>query len=285
MYKALNPGAIGVQATTLQEAISAAQQGGFEGVEFNVREVADLVDQHGAEYVKGLFAEANLKPAGWSVGIEWRSEPKWQQGLNELSRLAAAAAAIGCPRALSGVMPGSNDYSFDENYRLHVERFTPIASILADNGCWLGFEFISPKTLRANLRYPFLYKMGEVLDLGSKIGSNVGVLLDIWHWYTSYGTLEEIRALRPEQVVYVHVNDAPAGIHVDEQMDSVRDLPGATGVLDVVGFLHALRDIDYDGPVTPEPFKKELKDLPSDAERLKVVNAAMDKIFQQAGIR
>jgi sugar phosphate isomerase/epimerase len=285
MYKALSPGAIGVQATTLQEAIAAAQQGGFEAVEFNVREVADLVDQHGAEYVKGLFAEANLKPAGWGIGIEWRSETKWQQGLNELSRLAAAAAAIGCPRALSGVMPGSNDYSFDENYRLHVERFTPIASILADNGCWLGLEFISPKTLRASLRYPFLYKMGEVLDLGSKIGSNVGVLLDIWHWYTSYGTLEEIRALRPEQVVYVHVNDAPAGIHVDEQMDLVRDLPGATGVLDVVGFLHALRDIGYDGPVTQEKNKKELRDLPSDAERLKVVNAAMDKIFQQAGIR
>jgi sugar phosphate isomerase/epimerase len=285
MYKALNPGAIGVQATTLQEAIAAAQQGGFEGVEFNASEVADLIDQHGAEYVKGLFAAANLKPAGWGVGINWRDEEKWQQGLKELPRRAAAAAAIGCPRALSGVMPGSNDLPFDENYRLHVERFTPIAKILADNGCWLGLEFISPKTLRDTLRYPFLFKMGEILDLGSKFGSNVGVLLDIWHWYTSYGTLEEIRALRPEQVVYVHVNDAPAGIDVDAQMDLVRDLPGATGVLDIVGFLHALRDIGYDGPVTPEPFKKELKDLPSDAERLKVVNATMDKIFQQAGIR
>jgi sugar phosphate isomerase/epimerase len=285
MYKALSPGTIGVQATTLQDAIAAAQQGGFEGVEFNVREVADLVDQHGAAYVKGLFAEANLKPAGWGVGIDWRSETKWQQGLSELPRLAAAAAAIGCPRALSGVMPGSNDYAFEENYRMHVERFTPIARILADNNCWLGLEFISPKTLRDSLRYPFLYTMGEVLDLGSKIGSNVGVLLDIWHWYTSYGTLEQIRALRPEQVVYVHVNDAPAGIHVDQQMDLVRDLPGATGVLDIVGFLHALRDIGYDGPVTPEPFKKELKDLPSDAERLKVVSAAMDAIFQQAGLR
>lgn len=285
MYKALNPGAIGVQATTLQQAIAIAQQGGFEGVEFNVREIADLVALHGAEYVQGLFAEANLKPAGWSLGIDWRSEPSWQQGLNDLPRLAAAAAAIGCPRALSGVRPGSDDYTFDENYRLHIERLTPIASILADNGCSLGLEFISPKTLRDKFRYPFLYTMGEVLDLGSKIGSNVGVLLDLWHWYTSYGTLEEIRALRREQVVYVHVNDAPAGIPVDEQIDSVRDLPGATGVLDIVGFLHALRDIGYDGPVTPEPFKKELKDLPSDAERLKVVNAAMDKIFQQAGIR
>lgn len=285
MYKALSPGAIGVQATTLKEAIAAAQQGGFEGVEFNVREVADLVDQHGAESVKELFDQAHLKPAGWGVSIDWRKEAAWQQGLAELPRLAAAAAAIGCPRALSGVMPGSNDLPFDENYRLHVERFTPIASILADHGCWLGLEFISPKTLRDSLRYPFLYKMSEVLDLGAKMGANVGVLLDIWHWYTSYGTLEEIRALRAEQVVYVHVNDAPAGIDVDQQMDLVRDLPGATGVLDIVGFLHALRDIGYDGPVTPEPFKKELRDLASDAARLQVVNASMDKIFQEAGLR
>ena len=64
MYKALNPGAIGVQATTLQEAIAAAQQGGFEGVEFSVREVADLVDQHGPEYVKGLFAAGPLVSSG-----------------------------------------------------------------------------------------------------------------------------------------------------------------------------------------------------------------------------
>ena len=254
MYKALNPGAIGVQATTLKEAIAAAQQGGFEGVEFNVREVADLVDQNGAESVKGLFDQAHLKPAGWGLSIDWRKEAAWHQGLTELPRLAAAAAAIGCPRALSGVMPGSNDLPFDENYRLHIERFTPIASILADHGCWLGLEFISPKTLRDTLRYPFLYKMSEVLDLGAEMGANVGVLLDIWHWYTSYGTLEEIRALRAEQVVYVHVNDAPAGIDVDQQMDLVRDLPGATGVLDIVGFLHALRDIGYDGPVTPAPF-------------------------------
>jgi len=284
MYKALSPGAIGVQATTLQEAIAAAQQGGFGGVEFNVREVADLVDQHGAGYVQGLFAAAGLKPAGWGLSINWRQEAAWQQGLTELPRLAAAAAAIGCPRALSGVMPCSNEYPFDENYRLHVERFTPIASILADHGCWLGLEFISPKTLRESQRYQFLYTMGEVLELGSKIGPNVGVLLDCWHWYTSYGTLEQIRALRAEQVVYVHVNDAPAGIDVDEQMDLVRDLPGATGVIDIVGFLHALRDIGYDGPVTPEPFKQELRDLPSDAARLQTVMVSMNAIFEQAGI-
>jgi sugar phosphate isomerase/epimerase len=127
--------------------------------------------------------------------------------------------------------------------------------------------------------------MGEMLELGEKIGPNVGLLLDCWHWYTSGGTIEELRKLRPEQVVYVHVNDAPRGIAIDQQIDNVRDLPGATGVIDIRGFLRALKSIGYDGPVTPEPFKKELADLPSDEARLKRVGAAMDKIFAQAGIR
>ena len=99
-----------------------------------------------------------------------------------------------------------------------------------------------------------------MLALGREIGPNVGLLLDCWHWYTSHGTLDDLKRLTAEQVVYVHVNDAPAGIPVDEQQDMVRALPGETGVIDIVGFLQTLRAIGYDGPVTPEPFKKELNE-------------------------
>ena len=70
-----------------------------------------------------------------------------------------------------------------------------------------------------------------------------------------------------------------------EQLDNVRDLPGATGVIDIAGFLRALQSIGYDGPVTPEPFKKELAALPSDEVRLKKVGAAMDDVFVKAGLR
>ena len=65
----------------------------------------------------------------------------------------------------------------------------------------------------------------------------------------------------------------------------MRALPGETGVIDIAGFLQALRAIGYDGPVVPEPFKKELSDLPSDEARLRTVGAAMDAIFRQAGLQ
>ena len=285
MNKALSPGAIGVKTANLQEAIAAAQTGGFEGVEFSVHEVAGLVEAQGADYVKGLFADAKLKPAGWGLPTDWRSsEENWRKGLDELPRLAKAAAAIGCPRTMTWILPGSNDRPYEENRRFHIERFTPIAQILADNGCHLGLEFIGPKTLRDSQKYPFVYKMNDMLEMGREIGPNVGLLLDCWHWYTSEGNLEELKALRPEQVVYVHVNDAPAGVDINEQVDNVRALPGETGVIDIAGFLQALQTIGYDGPVTPEPFKKELNDLPSDAARLEKVGAAMNGIFRKAGL-
>lgn len=285
MYKALSPGAIGVKAANLQEALAAAQTGGFEGVEFSAHEVAGLVESQGADYVKSLFADAQIKPAGWGLPTDWRSsEENWRKGLAELPRLASAASAIGCPRTMTWILPGSNERSYEENRRFHIERFTPIAHILADNGCHLGLEFIGPKTLRDSQKYPFVYKMNDMLEMGQEIGPNVGLLLDCWHWYTSESNLDELKALRPEQVVYVHVNDAPAGVAIHDQVDNVRALPGETGVIDIAGFLQALQSIGYDGPVTPEPFKKELSDLPSDAARLEKVGAAMNDIFQKAGL-
>ena len=86
-----------------------------------------------------------------------------------------------------------------------------------------------------------------------------------------------MRRLQRSDVVVVHVNDAPAGVAVDEQLDQVRALPGETGVLDLAGFLQALREIGYDGPVTAEPFSQRLRELPAD-QALTETAAAMRKI-------
>lgn len=286
MYKALSPHAIRVQAPTLAIAINAAQRHGYEGTEFNVREVADLVDSQGAEAVRAMFADAGIKPAGWGLPVDWRGDQAtWQAGLAELPRLARAADAIGARRTMTWIMPGSNDRALEENRRFHIERFAPIASILGEHHCSLGLEFIGPKTLRDSFSHPFIHTMEDMLAMGTEIGPNVGVLLDCFHWHTSHGTAQQLRALRPEQVVYVHVNDAAAGLPPDEQIDNIRALPGETGEIDIVAFLQALRDIGYDGPVAAEPFKQELADLPSDDARLEVVARSMDTIFQRANIK
>lgn len=285
MYKGLSPGAIGVKASSLEEAISAAKLGGFGGVEFNPSEVAERVEKEGAEAIRGLFDAAGVLPAGFGLPVEWRKdEETWRAGLEVLPRLAKAASAIGGGDTFTWVLSCSDSRPMQENIAFHIERFKPIADILAENGCRLGLEFLGPKTLRDMLPHPFLYKMGDMLELGEKIGQNVGILLDCWHWHTSEGTVAELRTLKPEQVVYVHVNDAPKGVAMADYVDNVRGLPGETGVIDIASFLQALKEIGYPGAVTAEPFKPELSQLPDDAARLKTISASLDKIFQQAGL-
>ena len=59
MFKTLSPGAIQCKPATLDDALALARAGGFEGLEINAGQVADLVDQRGAEAVKQTFAEAD----------------------------------------------------------------------------------------------------------------------------------------------------------------------------------------------------------------------------------
>jgi hypothetical protein len=65
---------------------------------------------------------------------------------------------------------------------------------------------------------------------------------------------------------------------VDEQMDLSRELPCATGVIDVETFLRCLVRIGFDGPVRAEPFNAELRKLPP-GEALDATAAAMKKAF------
>jgi sugar phosphate isomerase/epimerase len=280
MYSALSPGAIGVAAPTIEDAIAAARQGGFAGVEVNVRELAERVAREGAGALRALFDGSGVRPAAFGLPVDWHgSEEAWRRDLRALPDLARAAASVGCTRTNMWIMPASDDLTYAENRRFHLERLGPVASALGEHGVRFGLEFIGPKTLRDGKRHEFVYTLEGMLDLAAEIGPNVGLLLDCWHWYTSHGTLEALRALTPEQIVYVHVNDAPAGVPIDDQVDNVRALPGETGVIPIADFLAALDRIGYDGPVVPEPFKASLRDLPSDAERLRVVGDSMRKIM------
>lgn len=286
MFPTLSPGAIGVKTANLNDAIAKAKLGGFTGVEFNPAEVADLIDRDGLPAVKGLFASAGVRPGGWGLPTNWRKDDAaFAADLKNLPRLAKAAAAIGGHRTFTWILSWGDDKPFAENRQFHVDRFTAMAKVLAEHGCAVGLEFLGPQTLYAGKAHEFIHALEPMLEMANDIGPNAGILLDCWHWHASGGTVEAIRKVPAAKIVYVHVNDAPKGLAREALIDNTRCLPGETGVIDIVGFLQALKAIGYDGPVTPEPFKKELNDLPSDEVRLKTVGASMADIFKKAGLK
>jgi len=278
MFKNLNLGAIGIKAT-LAESIDYARRYGFVGIDFSITEALALSETMGMDGVRNLFENAGVFPGSWGFPVNYRqNEAAWREGLMLLPKQAEFALELGCTRTATWILPASDERNFQENFEFHVNRLRPAAQILADYGCRFGLEFIGPKTLRSPRKYNFVHTMDGMLALCAAIGTgNVGLLLDVWHLYTAHGTLDDVRKLTRDDVVTVHVNDAPAGIPVDEQIDNVRALPGETGVLDIGGFLEALRAIGYDGPITAEPFSKRVNSMKPD-DALQATADAMSKI-------
>jgi sugar phosphate isomerase/epimerase len=262
MLKTLGPWAIGIRGLNLQQSIDLAKQTGFDAVLIDIKEVEELAAEIGVDGVKELFASSGIKPASWNAPVAWSKDDQRDDDLKLLPNRAALARELGTTRATSGVMPGSNDRDFAENYAWTVERLRPVAESLNGEGCQLGIEFISPKTLRDTFKYEFIYTLGGTMELAASIGTgNVGLLLDAWHLWQSGGDVKDMDIITAKDVVAVHVNDAPAGIPRDEQQDLVRMLPLETGVIDIVPFMRRLQELGYDGPVMPEPFSKRVEEI------------------------
>jgi sugar phosphate isomerase/epimerase len=283
VYTSLNTGAIGVKAD-LAGTIALAQRHGFQAIDVPMGEAQRLADAESVAAVAALFRDAGLRFGPWGLPVDWRADDaKYQQGLAELPRFAALGQQLGATRVNTWIMPGQNDRTRQEQYDHLLQRFRPIAAILADHGCRLGLEFIGPKTSRAKFAHEFAYTAGDMLSFAHAIGPNVGLLHDCWHWYTSGGTIAELRSLRPADIVSVHVNDAPPGIGRDDQLDNQRMLPMESGVIDLPGYLRTLQAIGYDGPVTVEPFSARLRQLPAE-EAVAETAAALQRAWQAVAI-
>jgi len=273
MFKALSPGAIGVNLP-FEECVALAKKHGFEGIYFDVRWAAEL----GPEKAKAALQ--GLKPAGFGLPFDHRADtPEFTESVLALPEMAEAARAIGCTRCSTWVQSWHDDIEYADNFMLHKRRFQWICEVFDRNDIQFGLEFLGPKTLRDGHKFDFIHDMPEMLRLCFEIGAdNVGLLLDSWHWHTSGGTIDDIIKLKAGQVVDVHINDAPAGVPVERLKDNARALPGETGVIDVKGFLQALDRIFYKGPVMVEPFSERVRRMQPE-EAIAAAAEAMNSVW------
>jgi sugar phosphate isomerase/epimerase len=276
MYKALNCNAIGIKGLTLPETIALARSTGFAGVDFDIRQARALPD---------AFAGTGIRPAQWGLPVNG-PQSEWSVDLEELEACAKLAVQLGSLRCATWVPSWSDSRALAENTAFHIAQLTPVARVLEGHGISLGLEFLGPVTLFQNHAHAFIHEMGPMMDMAHQIGPNVGLLMDAWHLFTSGATLADLASLRAQDIVHVHINDAPPGVPFDKVIDTARHLPLETGVLDLPGFMRALAAMGYDGPVVTEPFNAPLNALaatdPTAAARQ--VSAAMDRLWDLSGL-
>ncbi|MEO1128070.1 MAG: sugar phosphate isomerase/epimerase family protein [Planctomycetota bacterium] len=249
------PDLIGIAAGPA-ESVPIAARAGFEGIDMRINRFADEIERLNPEALAEAFDAAGLKPGYCSIGpmkMDVTAE-QWEADLCEVPRRARIARQLGYSRATSVVVPGSDSLAFDENFAEHVRRIEAIASIIGDFGMVFGLEYVSPLTRRAPMKHQFVYDLRGMLQLLDAVAaSNVGVMLDSFHWHCADESAADLRALRPEQVVSVHVCDLIAGVPVEQQVVTQRELPGLSGIIDMTTFLRSLAEIGYDGPICAEP--------------------------------
>ncbi len=255
MYKALSMDALGY-SISFNETCALARKHNFTGV---LLDSTFLDSSDDATELKNRFDDTGLAAAGFWLRAAWRetdSDAAFAESLRRVTSDAALAQSLGCKRCLTRVTPSSHTRDFYQHFDLVVPRLIQAADILGAHGIMLGFEYVALPMQWVNAAKAFVHTFDGVRTLAASIGMrslNTGVMLDSFQWHASGGSLSEIEDLDHHEVVCVQLNDAIAEHSSDDPNNDERVMLGATGVIDVPGFLRALRNIGYLGPLTVGP--------------------------------
>ena len=260
----LKADAIGVNKSA-DELLDAAIEYGYEALSVP----AQWLEGWSAKQKKDFARKAKKNDISWGANglpVEFRqSEERFRSDLAALDGHASNLSDIGVTRIGTWLVSGHDTLTYNENMKLHADRLRDCARILGKHGISLGLEYLGTPALRHNARFAWLSTGRELKELIDLIGeSNVGVVLDSYHWYTAQETVEDLMIWKNEDIIAVDVNDANSQLKLIDQTDVARELPGATGVIDIAAFIGALIKIGYDGPLRAEPFSSTLNAMPDE---------------------
>jgi sugar phosphate isomerase/epimerase len=270
MKTSLNPARLGAGSLTFTEFVDLAARYGFGGIDFSISAAIRAADEMGGAWVlKRYMDDKGVAPAVFGLEVEWRRDDiAYNDGAALLERQVEYADILDARRCVTWIPPSVNADPADWERQV-ARRFGEIANILESKDIALGLEWVGPHHLRAGAAnamgaYDTVHTLPQTLTLIESIGApNVGLLVDSYHCYTTGIGETEIAALLPDQIIHVHLNDAPDGVGPAVAKDGERVLPGEGGI-DLAGFMRGLHATGYDGFVAVEVLAPQ--DIAADPE-------------------
>lgn len=276
MFVSLN-GSLTNKKVEWPEFARLAARLGYGGVDVNL----DAARNEGLDATRALFTELKITPTIANLPFRFGGdEAAYQEGLKQLDEAAGFAAGIGCRRMMAVLPPASETPKADLR-KIITQRLLTIAEILHKSRVRLGLEFLGPVHFRTRLPHEFIWRMGEALELARECGTNVGLVLDAWHWHHAGATAADIEAAGASRIVHIHVSDAKAQ-PAEDVRDNQRLMPGE-GVIDLMTFFRTLARIGYEGGVSPEPIGRVPPEMSGeDGARLRLETTL--KVMKKAGV-
>ncbi len=235
-------------ATDLQ----AAKAAGFEYLEIWAAKLSNFLKDKSTSDLKDLFTEAELPPLSINSieHITFRDAEAYESIKQHCEELSSIAAGIGCPCIV--VVPGRlpnggarRAQVIDES----VSVLNELCDISAGHGISLAFEFLG----QTDCSVPTLDLAHEIVRSVGR--TNLGLVIDSFHFYAGGSTINMIDDLNPELLYIFHINDAE-DLPREQLKDRHRLLPGL-GILPLREIVSAFRRIGYDRVASVEIFRPE----------------------------
>ncbi len=253
--------------------IKAAGAAGFEYLEIWAAKLRVYLQTNSTSDLKRLFDENNLKP--YSINsiehITFRNKEDYSKIKAECEELSRVASEIDCPFVV--VVPGKLpvDASKDLIAAESVRVLNELSDIAEKFNVSLAFEFLG----QTDCSVQTLGLADEIVKEVNR--SNVGLVLDSFHFYAGGSTFESIDALDADKLFIFHINDSEDRPKA-ELNDSHRLLPGL-GILPLKEIKAAFDRIGYDRIASVEIFRPEYWERDA-FELAKDAKDAMVKVLQ-----
>ena len=247
------------QVTTLptpfEVDLPAFARAGFAVVELWLTKLETYLQSHPVAEAKALLADNGLTAgaAASQGGLLLSGGAERREHLAHYQRRLDLLGELGVGTLI--VVPDFPGIPTAEDYRRATDALGEVAAMAAPHGVKLALEF--------NKSSRFCASLDTTLALIAQAGAaNVGVCLDLFHYYAGPSKLEDLDDLAADRLAWVQVCDL-SGTPRELAGDADRILPGE-GDFRLGPILGKLEALGYDGPVSLELMNPMLWSVPVD---------------------
>lgn len=265
------------EATTLSssfaEDVAAYADAGCPAMEVWLTKLEQHLEKHSADETRRLLADRDvaLAAASYQGGLLLSQGEQRRAHFDHFRRRLDLCQHFAIPTLLlTADFAGTVDGTALERAVVSLRQ---AAQWAAGSGVRLALEFRG--------RAPFCASLDTALALVAHCGeANVGVNLDVFHYYTGPSKFEDLALLTPANLAFVQLCDL-AGVPRELATDADRVLPGE-GDFRLGPIVEQLRRIGYDGWVSLEVLNPTLWQVPA-AQLADLGLTALRRVLEPGG--
>ena len=267
------PGGDEVSPFPIEDRLQVAAETGYTGIGLLHADLLAIEAKTPLDQLALRLQELGLRHVEVECLIDWFAEGARREASDrQRANLIRAADALGARHIkVNGDLEG-----VEWPFEMLAEEFARLCREAAAVGSMVAIEFMPFSGV------PDVRAAVELVEAAGE--PNGRLLIDTWHVARAGTPLREVAAVPRELIGHVEIDDALAEPEGGMWHDTVHNrlLPGE-GELDVVGFLGAIRETGYDGPIGVEVISSTHRLLPLREAAEAAFRTATAVLEQEAG--